>query len=359
MIYIDFKDLIAGALIMRMSKYLSALTGSIFCAAVTICPAQAQSGWHVEKAIAVGGAGGMDYLTVDPATHRLYVPRSTHTLVIDAPSGKTIGDITGQKIAHGVAIVPRLNRGFITDGGGTGTITIFDLKTYAVLGVLKAVPDADGIIYDAGTDSILVSAGDSNGLLAFKPDIDPKSGTIEAPIALGGAPEFLAADGSGKVYVNLEDKDVVAVVDLKTRSVVARWPVAPGGAPVGMSIDTQSHNLFIGCRKPQKMIIMSTTNGKVVGDLPIGAGVDATAFAGSEAFASSGDGTLAVVSKSADGKYSLAQSLNTARGAKTLGIDTASGKIYLPTSDFEEQKPGAAGRPKAIPGTFKILVLSR
>jgi len=122
----------------------------------------------------------MDYLTVDSARHLLYVPRSTHTLVIDAVSGKTVGDIPGQKENHGVAIVPKLNRGFITDGAGEGSITIFDLKTNAILGVIKAQPDADGIIYDEGADRILVSAGDSNTLITFKPEIDPKSGKIES-----------------------------------------------------------------------------------------------------------------------------------------------------------------------------------
>jgi hypothetical protein len=279
-------------------------------------------------------------------------------MIVDAVLGKTVGDIPGQKNAHGVAIVPRLHRGFITDGGGSGTITIFDLKTYETLGVIAAVPDADGIIYDPSSDLILVSAGDSNSLVTLKPDINPKSGKIGTPIPLGGAPEFLAADGAGKVYVNLEDKDNVAVVDLVARKVIAHWPVAPGGAPVGMAIDKQNHALIIGCRKPQKMIVMSTENGKILSDLPIGAGVDATKVAGKEAFASSGDGTLAVATRSASGKYSV-ESVKTARGAKTMDYDSSSGKIYMPTSDFEAQQPGATGRPKAIPGTFKILVVSR
>lgn len=344
---------------MRLAKHLSTLSGILFYASLAVVSAQAQSGWHVEKTIQVGGIGGMDYLTVDSARHLLYVPRNTHTLVIDAVSGKTVGDIPGQKENHGVAIVPKLNRGFITDGAGEGSITVFDLKTNAILGVIKAQPDADGIIYDAGTDRILVSAGDSNTLITFKPEIDPKSGKIETPIQLGGAPEFLAADGTGKVYVNLENKDVVAVVDLKSRKVIARWPVAPGGAPVGMAIDTQHHTLFVGCRKPQKMIVMSTENGKVLSNPPIGAGVDATKAAGTEAFASCGDGTLAVISRSASGKYEVAQTVKTAYRAKTMGIDSSSRKIYLPTADFEEQKPGATERPKAKPGTFKILVVSR
>ena len=167
------------------------------------------------------------------------------------------------------AIVPSLGRGFITDGGGDGAIVIFDLKTYAVLGTLATVPDSDGIIYDAVLGRILAVSGDKGILMSFKPDIDPKSGKIDPPIELGGAPEFLASDGAGKVYINLEDKDVVAEVDLQARKVVARWPVTPGGHPVGMALDKKTHRLFIGCRKPQKMIVMSTEDGKVLSDLPI------------------------------------------------------------------------------------------
>jgi hypothetical protein len=326
---------------------------------VTVKPAIAQSAWHIERTIEVGGIGGMDYLTVDPQTHRLYVPRTTHTMVIDSTSGKTLADIPGQTKAHGVALVPRLSRGFITDGGGKGSIVIFDLKTNVVLGTIAAQPDADGIIYDPGSDRILVSAGDSNSLITLRPDIDPKGGKIEAPISLGGAPEFLAADGAGKVYVNLEDKDNIAVVDLKTRKVIAHWPVAPGGAPVGLAIDTAHHTLVIGCRKPQKMVVMSAESGKVLADLPIGAGVDAVKIDSSGYFASAGDGTLAVVGTSSSGKYSTVQTVKTPVGAKTMGIDDSTHKIYLPTADFEAAKAGASGRPVAKVGTFKIVVVSQ
>jgi hypothetical protein len=280
-------------------------------------------------------------------------------MVIDNTSGKTLGDIPGQTKAHGVALVPRLNRGFITDGGGNGAVVVFDLKTNAVLGTITAQPDADGIIYDPGSDRILVSAGDSNSLITFKPDIDPKSGKIEDPIQLGGAPEFLAADGAGKVYVNLEDKDNVAVVDLRSRKVIAHWPVAPGGVPVGLALDTQHHSLIIGCRKPQKMVVMSTESGKVIADLPIGAGVDAVKIDSSEYFASAGDGTLAVVGSSSPGKYALVQTVKTPIGAKTMGVDDSTHKIYLPTADFEAAKAGANGQRVAKPGTFKIIVVSQ
>ena len=204
---------------MRMTRLLvTALTIPLL---VGLVPALAQTDWGVVKTFQLGGQGAWDYLTLDPQTHRLYVPRSTHTMVIDAETGKTIADIPGQKNAHGVALAPAAGRGFISDGGGDGAILIFDLKTYAVLGSLAAMPDADGIIFDPNSGYVLVVSGRGKTLMSFKPDIDPRNGKIDEPIALRGEPEFLAADEAGKVYINLMDTNEVAVVDLKARKVVA------------------------------------------------------------------------------------------------------------------------------------------
>jgi len=334
-----------------LAGFLIAVVSFALCGQVA-----AQGTWAVEKTFHIGGDGGMDYITVDAKSHRLYVPRSTHTMVIDADSGKTLADIPGQKHNHGVALAPEAGRGFITDG--EGSVVIFDLKTNAVLGTLKARPDADGIIYDKATGLVLVSCGDDGTLVTIKPDVDPKTGSIDAAIDLGGKPEFLAADGAGKVYVNLEDKDQIAVVDLKARKVLAHWPVAPGGSPVGLAIDAAKHRLFIGCRKPQKLIVMSTDDGKVLADLPIGAGVDATKFDGGLAFASCRDGKLNVAGESG-GKFEIVQTVATAFGAKTMDVDPETHKAYLPTFEFEEQKPGATGRPAAKPGSFMIVVVAR
>lgn len=314
----------------------------------------AQSQWAVQKTFHVGGEGGFDYITVDASSHRLYIPRSSHTMVIDADSGAAIADIPGQKHNHGVALVPRLGRGFISDGAGS--IVIFDLKTNAVLGTVTAREDADGIVYDESTGLILVSCGDAGVLVTLRADADPKSAKIDAPIELGGKPEYLAADGSGMVYVNLEDKDQVAVVDLKARKVLAHWSVSPGGSPVGLAIDTEKHRLFIGCRKPQKMLIMSTDDGKVVGDLPIAAGVDATRWDGHQAFASTREGKLSVAEEK-DGKWQIVQVVVTGIGTKTMDIDAAAHKIFLPTAEFEEAKAGA--RPSTKPGTFMVVEVER
>jgi DNA-binding beta-propeller fold protein YncE len=278
-------------------------------------------------------------------------------MVIDTDSGKTVADIPGQKRAHGVALVAKDGRGFISDGGGDGAIVIFDLKTNAVLGTIAAQPDADGIIFDESTNRVLVVSGDNGVLMSLKPDIDPKNGKIDAPIELGGKPEFLASDGKGKIYVNLMDKNEVAVVDMAQRKVVSRWPVAPGGAPVGMSMDTTKRRLFVGCRNPQKLIVMSADDGKILADLPIGAGVDATKFDGSHAFASCPDGKLHVVSETSPGKFAVVQAVPIPEGARTMDVDGSSHTIYLPTADFDTAKPGA--RPTMKPESFMIVVVSR
>ena len=326
-------------------------------AVVVVPQVSAQSDWKVTKTFQVGGDGGWDYITVDSAGSRLYVTRSTHTMVIDAKSGKTIGDIPGQKRSHGVALVPAVGRGFISDGGGDGALEIFDLKTNEVLGTIAAMPDADGIIYDNATDQVLAVSGDGGALMTLSPNVDPHTGKIDAPIDLGGKPEFLVADGTGKAYINLEDKDMVAVVDLKQRKVIARWPVAPGGHPVGMAMDKSKRLLFIGCRNPQKMIVMSADDGKILGTLPIGMGVDATKFDGKQAFASCWDGKLVVVSEKAPGKFDVVQTVQTPQGARTMTVDPSTETIFLPTAEMEPAPAGSRPRPK--PGTFKIVVVTR
>ena len=315
-----------------------------------------QTDWSVTNTFHVGGEGGWDYITADASSNRLYVTRTTHTMVIDAETGKTIGDIPDQKRSHGVALVSALNRGFITDGGN-GVIVVFDLKTNALIGKIPALPDADGIIYDKGTNRVLAVSGDEGALMIIDPAADPQNGKIETRIDLGGAPEFLAADGTGKAYVNLEDKDLVAVVDLQQKKVIARWPVAPGGHPVGMAMNNEQHLLFIGCRNPQKMIVMDAKNGKVLAALPIGEGVDATKVDSAHAFASCRDGKLVVVGETAPGKFEVVQTVATLDGARTMTMNRKTHTAYLPTAELEPAKPGSRPMPKA--GTFMILVVSQ
>lgn len=336
------------------------IAGSLLLAVAVIALGQrgiAQTDWAVMNTFHIGGEGGWDYITVDPHVHRLYVTRTTHTMVIDAETGKPIADIPGQMRSHGVALVSALGRGFITDGGGDGAIVVFDLKTNGALGNIPAMPDADGIIYDKFSNRVLAVSGDGGALMMIAPNVDPQHGKIEATIDLGGKPEFLAADGKGKAYVNLVDKSLVAVVDLKQRKVIARWPVAPGGTPVGMAMDKTKRLLFIGCRNPQKFVVMNADTGKVLAALPIGAGVDATRFDGSQAFASCRDGKLEVVSETRPGKFEIVQTVATPEGARTMTVNSETHVAYLPTAELEPAKAGS--RPMAKPNSFMIVVVAQ
>ncbi len=339
---------------MRMMSYILSALATFLMIVLSLANAQ-QPTWQISKTLHIGGEGAWDYVTVDPQTNRLFVTRSTHTQIIDTTSGRVIADIPGQSRSHGTAIVPAVHRGFITEGGGEGAIDVFDLATYKLLGKIHTMPDSDGIIYDPFQDLILAVSGDEGKLMTFKPDIDIATGKFTT-IDLGGAPEFLAADHDGKVYINLEDKNLVAVVDLKANKVVARWPVAPGGKPVGMSIDERDHLLFIGCRDPQKLIVMNTETGKVVAALPIGSVVDATKFADGQVFASCGSGELFVASQK-NGDWQIDHVVKTASGARTMDLDDRNHVIYLPAAEMEPAASG--GRPRMKPDSFMIVEVSQ
>src|SRR5581483_1738787 len=304
---------------MKITKIFNLLV-SLFVLAAFGSSARGQSSssdngpYRVSHIFHVGGEGGWDYLTVDSEHKLLYVPRSTHTMVLDANTGKIVADIPGQKRNHGVALAPAAGRGFITDGED-GSVTVFDLKTYGVLGKIKTADDSDGAIFDPASGKVLVVCGDAGVMIPITPEADLAS-AAQTPIELGGKPEFLAADGKGKAYINLVDKNEVAVVDTKTMTVLTKWPSSPGGSPVGMSMDTGRARLFVGCRHPQKLVVMSADDGKVLADFPIGMGVDATKFDG-DAFASCRDGTLTVIREKDSGQFEAVQTLRTAKGART------------------------------------------
>jgi DNA-binding beta-propeller fold protein YncE len=294
-------------------------------------------------------------VTVDSKHKRLYVPRTTHTMVLDAETGKLIADIPGQKGNHGVALVADAGRGFITDGKD-GSVVIFDLTTNEVLGKVKTADDADAILYDSSSRKVLVNCGDAGQVVPISPSVDPKSGSAEKPIDVGGKPEALVSDYNGKVFVTIEDKNQIAVIDTAAMKVVERWPTAPGGTPVGLAMDREHRRLFIGCRKPQKLIVMSAEDGRVVADLPIGAGCDGTRFDNGDIFASCRDGSLTVIRETGPAKFEVLQSLKTRPGAKTMGVDHATHSIYLPTAELG-QKRDARNRPVPKPDSFMILVV--
>jgi outer membrane protein assembly factor BamB len=337
------------------------LSGSIACLGFLVAAAPGllmaadpPASYEVAETVHIGGKGGFDYVTLDRRNNRLYIPRTTHTQVFDTTTGKVVADIEGQEANHGVALNRQSGRGFISDGAGF--VVIFDTKTNAVLGKVKVDRGADGIINDRASNKVYVACGDAGTLVPVPVDVDPASGKADSAIELGGKPEGVATDGQGRVYVNLEDKNQVAVVDTKAGKVVDKWSVAPGGAPVGLSIDAKKHHLFVGCRKPQKLIVINTEDGHVLADLPIGAGCDWTALDSGNILASCGGegGMLNVARETSPGKFEIIQNLKTKFRAKTMAVDTSTHTIYLPTAEYPEQ---TGRRPKAKPDSFMLVVV--
>ena len=261
--------------------------------------------YKVVKTFQIGGDGGFDFATLDHEGKYLYLPRSTHTQVVDVNSGKVVGDISNNSRSHGVALVPDLGRGFISNGGD-GTVQIFDLKSITSLGKIKAADDADCIIFDRSTNDILAMCGDAHALIEIAADVDVDSGMAKATVDLGGKPEFAAVDGNGNVFVDLVDKNEVATVDIGKAAITSKWSVAPGEKPTSMAFDSESKRLFIGCRN-QKLIVMDANDGHVIADLPIGAGVDATVIHEGRVFSSCGDGKLIVIREASPDKYEVEQ----------------------------------------------------
>jgi len=315
---------------------------------------QGQGGpYHAGPVIQIGGEGGWDYLTVDAAAHRLYVSHATHVVVIDTQTNKIVGDIPDTPGVHGVAIAADLGKGFVSNGR-ENTSSMFDLKTLTLIKKIDTGENPDAILYEPAKKEIYTMNGRGKSATV----IDAAGGTVVATIPLDGKPESAQADSRvGKVYVNMEDLNSVKVIDTATHTVTATWPAAPCEAATGMAFDQATHRLFLGCDN-QLMVMMDSTNGKVVYSVPVGAGVDSTWFDPQTrlAFTSNGGaGTVSVAHEDSAAALKIVQTIKTARGARTMALDPATHTIYLAATDYEPQAPGSKDRPKAVVGTFRVL----
>jgi YVTN family beta-propeller protein len=341
-----------------MKKFFA---GAVLVSAMALPEAAgaAESGkhYHLLNKIAVGGEGGWDYLTIDPAARRLYVTHATKVVVIDADSGQTVGEIPDTSGVHGVALAPEIGRGF-TSNGRASTITVFDLKTLKPLSVIPSTGEnPDAILYDPASKRVFAF----NGRSANATVIDAATGKVDGTIPLGGKPEFAASDGKGRVFVNIEDKSTIAVIDSRKLEVAARWPLAPCEEPSGMAIDREHERLFVGCDN-KMMAVVDAKSGRVVTSVPIGEGVDANAFDPSAglAFASCGDGTLTVAHEDSPDVVTVVERTPTQRGARTMAVDEKTHNVFLATAAFgptpsptaEQPRP----RPPMVPGSFVVLV---
>jgi len=317
------------------------------------------SGYHLVKKVKLGGSGSWDYLEVDPATHRLFISRSTHVIVVDPDQGKIVGDIPNTQGVHGIAFANEFNKGFTTNGR-TSDSTIFDLTSLSAVGNVKTDKDTDAVIYDAFSKRVFTFNGDANTSSA----IDAASGKLVGTFPLGGGPEFGASDGKGKIFVNLEDKSSLVKFDAKTLKIENTWPLAPCESPSGLAIDAANEILVVGCHN-KLMAFVDGNSGKVLGTVPIGQGVDANRFdpATGYAFASCGDGSLTIAHEDSPTKFSLVEMIQTQRGARTMAVDYATHAVYLVTADLGPAPAATAEnprpRPAIIPDTFTLLVYGK
>ena len=295
--------------------------------------------YQVLKKAAVPGAGGWDYVIVDENGRRVYVTHATQVDVLDADSAAVVGTIPNTPGAHGVAIASEFGRGYISAGKSDAVIP-FDLKTLQTSAEIKVGKKPDAIIYEPFSKSIYVMNGDSDSISV----LDAKSGTVKGSIELGGGPEYAVSDGKGNVWVNLEEKNETLHIDAKTMKVKDRYPLAPCGTPTALSLDAQNRRLFVGCRS-KHLAVLNADTGKVIATYPIGERVDASAFDPSTrmVFLSTGDGKVFVFHQDSADSYTLAQEIVTVKGAKTMGYDSKTKNVFVPTSDN---------------GAMQVLVLS-
>ena len=341
---------------MCKSKWLVSFI-SLSLAAVAL--AAAGPGYHVATTYKVGGEGGWDYLTMDSDARRLYISRATHVIVLDADSGKSVGDIADTPGVHGIALAPELGKGFISNGR-EGTVSVFDIKTLATSNKVKVGENPDAILYDPATKRVFTFNGRSQDSTA----IDAASGKVLGTIKLDGKPEFAASDAKGEIFVNIEDKSELVAIDPNKLEVKSKWPLAPCTEPSGLSMDRKNRRLFVGCDN-KMMAVVDADSGKVLATPTIGEGVDATAFDAETglAFASCGEGVLTVVKEESPDKFSVAESVPTKRGARTLALDSKTHNVFVVTADFGPPPAPTADNPhprrSIVPDTFVVLVVAK
>jgi len=334
----------------------------ICLAIVSIALAFAQSGpYKVLKVAKVGGAGGFDYVNADEAGRKLYVARSGQGARINVFSLDTLeplGEIAGVS-AHGAVVSAKSGHGFAS----SKPVTMFDSKTFAIIKSIDVDGGPDGMLYDSFNDRVYVLSHRAPNATV----LNASDGSIVGTIDLGGAPEQAASDGQGRIYVDIEDKANIAVVDAKTLSVTGHYDLqGKGGVCAGLALDVKNNILFATCRNPQNMVILSAADGKILDALPIGQGTDGAGFNPNtmEAFSSQSDGTLTIVKENSPTSFAVEQNLETMRSAKTMTLDGKTDHILLIAAEFGQpaappQPGGRGGRGQMIPDSFSIVVVGK
>jgi YVTN family beta-propeller protein len=328
------------------------------CTMMLLCgTAIAQDSYKSFKEIPIGGEGGWDILTIDSAANRLYLSHTTKVVVVDLNKNVVVGEIAETPSVHAFVAVPELQRGFSSNGKENKS-SVVDLTTLKTTSKIDTGQNPDAVAYEPKHHEIYVFNHTGNSATL----IDAKEAKVVATIPLSGNPEFPVVDPTAdRVYCNIEDKSEVAVIDANKHQVVANWSLGPGEEPTGIALDAAHHRLFAACHN-KMMVMLDTETGKVIANVPIGAGTDGCAFddATQLVFASCGEGLVTIAHEDSPDKLSILQTLKTERGARTMALDPKTHRIYLPTAQFQpapSPSPGASpARPTIVPNTLKLLV---
>jgi DNA-binding beta-propeller fold protein YncE len=340
---------------------------AVFFSLSALACAQANGPYKIQKIQLVGGDGGFDYVTADPDGRNLYVARSGqggHIGIFNLDTLTQMGDLSGVS-GHGAAVDTATGHGFAT----SKPVTMFDAKTFAVIKKIDVQGNPDGYLNDNYNHRFYILSHSAPNITV----LDDKDGSILGTIDLGGAPEQSASDGHGRIYVDLEDKDAIAVVEADTMKVVGRYDLSSkGGGCAGLALDAKNGILFAACRDKNNMIILSAADGHIITDLPIGVGCDGATFNSEtmEVFSSQGDGTLTVIKENSPTDFAVEQTVLTPQRAKTITLDTKTGNLFLITAEYgptptpPAQSQGAPGgmrgvRPPMIPHSFQILEVGK
>jgi YVTN family beta-propeller protein len=315
--------------------------------------------YHILRHMAVGGDGGWDYLTFDPAGHRLFIARSTRVMVVDVASGQLSAEIVNTPGVHGVALVPDAGQGYASNGRES-TVTVFDLKDLHEIARIKVGDTPDAIVYDPFSKRVFTFNAKSKDTTA----IDVATGKVAGTIPLGGKPEFSVSDGKGHMYVNNEDKSEIVEFDPQALKESHRWKLTGCESPSGLAMDRKNRRLFAGCDN-KKMAVMNADTGAVITTLAIGDGVDANAFDPETmlAFSSNGEGNLTVVHEDSPDKFTVVETVPTEKGARTMALDPETHKVYVVTAKFGPAPAPTAEaphpRPSILPNSFEVIELGQ
>jgi DNA-binding beta-propeller fold protein YncE len=328
-----------------MTRHLGSIALLSILGLATPLTARAQA-FKVDK-VDIKGDGGTDYVTVEPATGRVFVTRGTHVMVVEGATGKVLGDIPDTPGVHGTGLVTKAGHGFTTNGGDQ-TVTMFDLRTLAVIRQIKVGPGLDGIMYDAADDKVILT--NHSRPIGTLTALDPTTGDIVATVELEDtSPEGAATDGQGHIFVNIEGKNTIQVVDVKTWKATASWPLGPCDGPTGIAYDKASNRLFSGCNKTS--VVLDPTSGKVVATIPNGTRVDSLGWDPEKKLIyipNGGEGNVTVVHQDSPDKYAVVATVPTFPGAKTITVDPVTHNVYL----FQpERGPVPADAPPPAPGS--------